>query len=101
MTQNEGVLLYGKTFLPQNGASAAGTMLLLPCSVAAAGMTEEGALLWLAEYEASGRMTAFQQVIPAKDGTVVLFPCEDTARGSLLFLDWAWKPRACHHTIKC
>ena len=77
------------------------SMLLLPCSVAAAGMTEEGALLWLAEYEASGRMTAFQQVIPAKDGTVVLFPCEDTARASLLCLDGAWKPRACHQTIKC
>ena len=76
-------------------------MLLLPCSVAAAGMTDEGALLWLAEYEASGRMTAFQQAIPAKDGTVVLFPCEDTARGSLLCLDGAWKPRACHQTIKC
>lgn len=69
-----------------------------------AAMTEAyraGALLWLAEYEASGRMTAFQQVIPAKDGTVVLFPCEDTARGSLLCLDGAWKPRACHQTIKC
>ena len=34
-------------------------------------------------------------------GTVVLFPCEDTARGSLLCLDGAWKPRACHQTIKC
>ena len=69
-----------------------------------AAMTEAyraGALLWLAEYEASGRMTAFQQVIPAKDGTVVLFPCEDTARGSLLCLDGAWTPRTCHQTIKC
>ena len=90
-----------KRFLRKTVLLLLASMLLLPCSVAAAGMTEEGALLWLAEYEASGRMTAFQQVIPAKDGTVVLFPCEDTARGSLLCLDGAWKPRACHQTIKC
>ena len=69
-----------------------------------AAMTEAyraGALLWLAEYEASGRMPAFQRAIPAKDGTVVLFPCGDTARVSLLCLDGAWKPRTCHQNIKC
>lgn len=68
-----------------------------------AAMTEAyraGALLWLAAYEASGRMTAFQQVIPARDGTVVLFPLADTARVNLLCADKDWKPQTCHITIK-
>lgn len=52
-----------------------------------------GAALWLAQYNAAGKLLSLRQALPTADSTVLVFPSEDTAQAVLLCLNDQWLPQ--------